>query len=336
LARLEADLHNSTHKDRIGNFAPLHFDQSLFGYFSGPLVGATTIIFPDSYVKLPLSLSALAAKEKITLWFSVPLILMQVLMHGDIDNQDFSALRWVRFGGEVFPVKQLRELMLKWPHAKFINSYGPSELARCTYYILDEPPKTDEPIPLGTVWGNTEYKILDKNDQEVKKGEPGELVVRTATLMVGYWNNKKLTDKSFYKLEVAEGYQHVYYRTGDLVHENDKNELMFLGRIDRQIKLRGYRIELDEVEATLLKNDHVEEAAVIVIHKDGNNKELEAVVRLVEGAEADAGDILLFCKNLLPSYALPQSLTVVKEFPRTGTGKIDRTEIVKMLATQAI
>jgi acyl-coenzyme A synthetase/AMP-(fatty) acid ligase len=154
--------------------------------------------------------------------------------------------------------------------------------------------------------------------------------------MVGYWNNKKLTDKSFYKLEVAEGYQHVYYRTGDLVHENDKNELMFLGRIDRQIKLRGYRIELDEVEATLLKNDHVEEAAVIVIHKDGNNKELEAVVRLVEGAEADAGDILLFCKNLLPSYALPQSLTVVKEFPRTGTGKIDRTEIVKMLATQAI
>ena len=113
LARLEADLHNSDHTDRIGNFAPLHFDQSLFGYFSGPLVGATTVIFPDSYVKLPASLSTLVAREEITLWFSVPMILKQVLLQGDIDKKDFSSLRWVRFGGEVFPVKQLRELMLK-------------------------------------------------------------------------------------------------------------------------------------------------------------------------------------------------------------------------------
>ncbi|MBT8183734.1 MAG: AMP-binding protein, partial [Eudoraea sp.] len=128
LARLEVNLHHATHTDRIGNFAPLHFDQSLFGYFAGPLAGATTVIFPDAYVKLPKSLAALVAKERITLWFSVPLILTQVLLHGDLDQYDFSALRYVRFGGEVFPVKQLRELMLKWPHAKFINSYGPSEL----------------------------------------------------------------------------------------------------------------------------------------------------------------------------------------------------------------
>ncbi|MEX0290494.1 MAG: long-chain fatty acid--CoA ligase, partial [Flavobacteriaceae bacterium] len=227
LARLEADLHSSTPEDRIGNFAPLHFDQSLFGYFSGPLVGATTVIFPDAYVKLPASLAALVAKERISLWFSVPHILIQILLHGNIDEHDFSALRWIRFGGEVFPVKQLRELMIKWPHAKFINSYGPSELARCTYYILEEPPKTDDPIPLGTVWGNTEYRILDENNADVKKGEPGELVVRTATLMAGYWNNPELTEKAFFRLKVAEGYDYIYYRTGDLVRENNKGQLMF-------------------------------------------------------------------------------------------------------------
>ena len=336
LARLETSLHNATHKDRIGNFAPLHFDQSLFGYFSGPLVGATTIIFPDAYVKLPKSLSALVEKEKITLWFSVPLILTQILLNGDIDNHDFSALRWVRFGGEVFPVKQLRELMIKWPHAKFINSYGPSELFRCTYYILETPPETDDPIPLGTVWGNTEYKILDENEEIVQPGQPGELVVRTDTLMAGYWNNKELTEQSFYREHIASGYDYVYYRTGDLVKENDKGEIMFLGRKDRQIKLRGYRIELDEIEATLLKHDNIEEAAVIVVQKENDNKELEAVVRLSKGAEVSTRELMLFCKKIIPSYAVPEHMIIIEDFPRTGTGKIDRNEIIKLLETKVL
>lgn len=336
LARLEAKLHDSTHEDRIGNFAPLHFDQSLFGYFSGPLVGATTVIFPDAYVRLPKSLSALVAKEQITLWFSVPLILTQVLLNGDIDDHDFSSLRWVRFGGEVFPVKQLKELMQKWPQAKFINSYGPSELFRCTYYILEEPPGTDDPIPLGTVWGNTEYKILDENDREVTKGTSGELVVRTDTLMIGYWNNQQLTEQSFYREQVASGYDYVFYRTGDLVEENENNEIMFLGRIDRQIKLRGYRIELDEIEATLLKHEGIEEAAVIVVEKADENKELEAVVRLSKGAEVSTRDLMLFCKKIIPSYAVPEHMTIIEDFPRTGTGKIDRNEILKLLETKVV
>lgn len=336
LAKLEADLHHSNDSDIIGNFAPLHFDQSLFGYLSGPLVGATTVIFPDAYVKLPASLSALVAKEKITIWFSVPLILIQVLLNGEIDNYDFSALRWVRFGGEVFPVKLLRQLMLKWPHAKFINSYGPSELARCTYYILEQPPETDDPIPLGTVWKNTEYKILDTSDQEVKNGQSGELVIRTATMMIGYWNRKELTEQSFFKIEVAPGYEHVYYKTGDLVYENDKKELMFLGRIDRQVKLRGYRIELDEIEAILLKNELITEAAVIVVKKDIEIRELEAVVCLADGAKMNADEIVDFCKLLLPSYMVPQTITIMHKFPRTGTGKVDRNKLIELIETQTL
>ncbi|TXE05977.1 amino acid adenylation domain-containing protein [Gelidibacter salicanalis] len=336
LAKLEADLHQSNSSDIIGNFAPLHFDQSLFGYFSGPLVGATTVIFPDAYVKLPASLSALVAKEQITIWFSVPLILIQVLLHGNIDNHDFSTLRWVRFGGEVFPVKQLRQLMLKWPHAKFINSYGPSEVARCTYYILDKPPATDAPIPLGTVWKNTEYKILDTENKDVKIGESGELVIRTATMMIGYWNNKNLTEKSFFKVEMAPGYHHVYYRTGDLVYENTNNELMILGRIDRQIKLRGYRIELDEIEALLQKNELISEAAAIVVKKDKEIPELEAVIGLVAGAKINTNEIIEYCKLHLPYYMVPQTISIIHKFPRTGTGKIDRKKIIELIESQTL
>ena len=336
LAKLEAELHDSNEQDRIGNFAPLHFDQSLFGYFSGPLVGATTVIFPDSYVKLPASLSALVAKEKITLWFSVPFLLVQVLVHGNIDNQDFSALRVVRFGGEVFPVKQLRALMLKWPHAKFINSYGPSELFRCTYYVLEEPPKNDDPIPLGTVWGNTEYKILDENDREVGMGDSGELVVRTTTLMMGYWNDKERTENSLFRIEKAPGYDHIYYRTGDLVQENNQKELFFLGRNDRQIKLRGHRIELAEIEAVLLKNNAVKEAAVVLLEKDVDKRSLEAFVKLEELTHSTPDELIRFCKDGLPPYSVPQKITVLNDFPRTTTGKIDRNQIIKSLETYTL
>lgn len=334
IAKLAADLHDFSSEDRVGNFAPLHFDPSTFGYFAAPLVGATTVIIPDAHLKLPVSLCALVAKEKITVWYSVPLTLVQVLLHGEIDEHDFSSLRWVLFIGEVFPVKHLRELMIKWPHAKFNNLYGPAETVACTYYVIPEPPKADEMVPIGTVWGNTDYKILDAADQEVAKGDEGELVVRTATLMAGYWNNKELTEKSFFRVPQAAGYDYIFYRTGDQVKENDKGELMFLGRNDRQIKLRGYRIELDEIEVTLLRNNQVEEAAVVVVETGEDERELEAVVRLVAGANIQAEEILNFSKTFLPSYAVPRSLRIMEDFPRTGSGKIDRNEIVKILETK--
>lgn len=333
IAKLAVSLHDFTKEDIIGNFAPLHFDPSTFGFFASPLVCATTVIIPDAHMKLPVSLAALAAKEKITVWYSVPLTLTQVLLHGEIDKQDFSALRWVLFIGEVFPVKHLRALMKKWPHAKFNNLYGPAEVVACTYYIMDTPPSADKPIPIGTVWGNTDYKILDSQDQEVSQGEEGELLIRTSTLMNGYWNNPQLTEKSFFRVKIAPGYEHTYYRTGDQVRENEAGELMFLGRNDRQIKLRGYRIELDEIEGTLLKYPHVEEAAVVVIPAGEDNKELMAVIKLLPSSQIGVEQLIAYCKTYLPAYAVPNKMKVLQDFPRTGSGKINRPEIIEMLSS---
>ncbi|HMB62013.1 MAG TPA: amino acid adenylation domain-containing protein [Eudoraea sp.] len=332
LAKLAVDLHSFNSEDRIGNFAPLHFDPSTFGYFAAPMVGATTVIIPDAHLRLPVSLCALVAKEKITVWYSVPLTLVQVLLHGDIDKHDFNSLRWVLFIGEVFPLKHLRALMQKWPHAKFNNLYGPAETVACTYYILNNPPLADEPIPIGTVWGNTEYKILDASDREVEKGEPGELVVRTATLMHGYWKNQKLTEKSLFRVNVTPGYDHIFYRTGDLVQENHNNELMFLGRNDRQIKFRGYRLELDGIELTILQHEDVEEVAVFLMDMDEEDKVLGAAVKPVAGSVLEREELLGFCKEHLPAYAIPETITIMEDFPRTGSGKIDRNEIGVMLS----
>jgi len=336
LAKIASRLYGFTENDKVGTFAPLHFDPSTFGYFAAPLAGATAVIIPDAHLSLPPSLSALVAKEKITIWYSVPLMLINALLYGEIEKHDFSSLRWVLFAGEVFTTKHLRALMQLWPHAKFSNLYGPAEVILCTYYHLKSIPQADEPIPIGTVWDNTEYRILLEEGTEAPAGVPGELAVRTATMMRGYWNNPELTERSLYRIKVADGYDHVYYKTGDLVKENEQGQLLFLGRSDRQIKLRGFRIELDEIEQTLLKHEGVKEAVVVVVEGENDYRKLSAAINPMRGSHIDIRELKTFCKSHLPSYAIPESIEVASDFPRTSSGKIDRKEIIKNMGTKQL
>ncbi|SHJ37766.1 amino acid adenylation domain-containing protein [Pseudozobellia thermophila] len=331
LAQIMAHTFDLGPDDIIGNPAPLHFDPSTFGFFVAPLVGAKTIIIPDAYLKLPASLAAMMADEKITVWYSVPLMLIQLLKSNSLQQHDFGALRQVFFAGEVFITKHLRALMEQWPHIRFTNLYGPAELILCTFYPVTRLPAPNDNIPIGTVWANTEYMVLDSRQREVPRGHEGELAVRSATLMAGYWNNEPLTTRAFHKIKIAEGYEHIYYRTGDLVKENENGELLFLGRKDRQIKLRGYRIELDEIEQTLLREKHVEEAAVVVINKEKEAQELAAAVKLRNAEGIDAAHLREFCKVHLPLYAVPAIIELFDDLPRTSSGKINRKEINALL-----
>lgn len=333
--KLAATTYELNHTDVIGMHAPLHFDPSTFGLFSSVYVGATTIVVSDAHTKMPVSLADLIKKEKITIWFSVPLALIQLLQKGQIDKKQITSLRWVLFSGEVFITKHLKALMRIWNKARYSNIYGPTELNQCTYYHLETPPVSDLPIPIGYVWGNSEYKVIDENDSIVSDNAQGELVVRSGTMMKGYWNNPLKTEKSLYKIKTASGIYQIYYRTGDQVKHNEKGELLYLGRNDRQIKIRGYRVEIDEVEVMLLKNKEIEETAVIVSVNDKAEKELIAVLLVSEVSEMDSSEALKYCKRNLPSYAVPSEILIFNEFPRTASGKINRKEIEKIVLTNA-
>ncbi|MGI9264604.1 MAG: amino acid adenylation domain-containing protein, partial [Gammaproteobacteria bacterium] len=260
-ARMAAETYGITHDDRLSNHSPLHFDMSTLDYFSGPLRGAATVIIPEAYTKLPASLSKLIEDERLTIWYSVPLALIQLLLRGLLEQRDLSALRWVLFGGEPFSSKHLYALRRLWPQARFSNVYGPAEVNQCTYYhIPGAEPESDAPVPIGRVWPNAEGLVVDEKDQPVACGESGELLIRSPTMMRGYWDQPELTERAFYRRQIAGGVSDVYYRTGDLVQERDDGVLMFLGRKDRQIKTRGYRVELDEVESVLATHEQVEEA----------------------------------------------------------------------------
>ena len=327
-ARASAETYAVRGDDRLSNHSPLHFDMSTFDYFTGPLCGATTVIIPEAYAKLPASLSQLMQDERLTIWYSVPFALTQLLLRGVLDKRNLESLRWVLFGGEPFPPQHLRALMQRWSHARFSNVYGPAEVNQCTYYHV--PPAdgdADEPIPIGRIWPNAEGLIVDEHDQPVARGESGELLVRTPTMMRGYWQQPDLNSRAFYRREVTADVHDVFYRTGDLVAERADGHLKFLGRKDRQIKTRGHRVELDEVESAFASHPQVEEAAAYVIPDHEGSQQIVAAVVLKHSEAATEEQLHEHAARALPAYAMPEFIEVKSEFPRTTSGKIDRRRL---------
>jgi len=326
-ARLSADLYDLTSEDRVGNHAPLHFDISTFGYFSAPLVGATTVIVPDAHTKMPVSLAQLIEKERLTIWYSVPLALIQLLQQGQLEGHDMTSLRWVLFGGEPFPAHHLKELMELWHHCQFSNVYGPAEVNQCTYYHVPKPPEPGTSIPLGQVWNNTEMLIHNEQEEAVQQGEIGELLIRSITRMSGYWKQPELTQQSLYKRIAATGNDEVFYRTGDLVQLDSDGNLLFMGRKDRQIKLRGFRIELDEVTNVLLGHPQVEEAAVFTGKNGSGETVLKAAIIPKQNATLTANAVRLFMEQKMARYALPEEVDLTDTLPRTPNGKINLKQL---------
>ncbi len=324
-ANWAVDTYHLTSEDRISNHAPLHFDLSTFDFFASSLAGATTCIVPEAVTKFPVSMANWITNEKITVWYSVPYALIQMMQRAKISQESFSTLRWILFAGEPFPTKHLRALMQRLPVIRFSNLYGPTETNVCTYYHVPElSDNSDEPIPIGKACSNVEDLVVDLDGNKVEDGEIGELLIRGGVVMKGYWGEPELTSRGFYERPLTSQFFDRFYRTGDLVQKQEDGNYRFLGRKDRQVKTRGYRVELDEIENALLAVESVQEAAVYAI-PDGEGSSL------IKGAVIPKLDFqltedVLFAElgRKLPPYAIPVEIEIREEFPRTSTGKIDR------------
>lgn len=325
-AKWAHDVYDLRSDDRLTNHAPLHFDLSTFDFFAGALAGASTIIVGDEYLKLPASYSQLLQDERITTFFTVPYALTQLLTRGSLDQRDLTTLRWIIFGGEPFPMKHLVGMMEALPQVRFSNMYGPAEVNGCTYYHVPRPLEDQQtPIPIGDVWRNAEALIVDSEDQLITDATAGELLIRSSTMMQGYWNRPDLNKRAFAKLAGNDEHPHYYYCTGDLVQRLSDGSLRFLGRKDRQIKTRGYRVELDEVEAAIIALPEVEEAAVYALpDKEGSHAIHASVILSSDSQGATPTTLVSDLKDRLPWYALPQQISTELTFPRTTSGKIDR------------
>jgi amino acid adenylation domain-containing protein len=327
-AEWAADVYGLTGEDRVSNHAPLHFDLSTFDFFASAIAGATTVIVPEALTKFPANLSKLMEEEHISVWYSVPFALIQLMEHGGIQNRDLSAMRWLLFAGEVFPTKHLRQLMSILPGVRFSNLYGPTETNVCTYYHVEQiPADTDETIPIGRPCANVEELVVDLDDRPVLPGEVGELLIRGGVVMKGYWGQPEKTANGFYKRRAFGDFEDVFYRTGDLVQLDNDGNYRYLGRKDRQIKTRGYRVELDEIEVALLSHAGVQEAAAFAVPDNQGSNLIEAAIIPNQHSDLIQEDLIAHISLRLPPYAIPVRIDFMDEFPRTSTGKINRREL---------
>jgi amino acid adenylation domain-containing protein len=331
-----AKTYELTSADRLSNHAPLHFDLSTFDFFAGAIAGATTVIIPEALTKFPASMAKFIQEEKITVWYSVPFALIQLVLHGKLDIRDYSTLRWILFAGEVFPTKHLCQLMSMLPNVRYSNLYGPTETNVCTFYHVNQLPEDlEETIPIGIPCANIEDLVVDLDDKIVFPGEVGELLIRGGVVMKGYWGQPEKTQNGFYRRPAFDQFEDIFYRTGDLVHLDKDGNYRYLGRKDRQIKTRGYRVELDEVEVALLSHVGVEEAAVYPVPDGQASNLIEASVILKNESQITESDLVGHLSGRLPPYAVPVRIEILDSFPRTSTGKINRREL-QALATDRL
>src|SRR5262245_829453 len=323
-----------TPRDRVANQAPFHFDLSTFDLFATARAGASLHPVSPRIASFPAAVAMRWAEERLTVWYCTPSSLILKLTRGGLERQDLSALRVLLFAGEVFPSKYLRQLMALAPHARYANLYGPTETNVCTWHEVSGAPVDDTPLPIGRVCPYDEALILDESLHPVPAGGVGELWIRGASVMQGSGRRPDRSARSLQTLDTEPGIRDRAYRTGDLVRQRADGELEFLGRRDHQVKTRGHRVELGEIEMRLATHPAVAEAVVVAVPDEEITHRLKAVVVAKPGASVDADELRAHCSRTLPRYMVPEAVEFRVSLPRTSSGKVDRRALADPTASR--
>ena len=316
--------YDMTPEDRVSDIAPHHFDISTHSLWSVPRVGATNIVVSEPFQRLPASHSQLLQDQAVTFWYSVPFLLQQLVLRGDLANRDFSALRWVHFGGEVISPQVIGEMMGHCPNARFANIFGPAETNQCTLAVFDSPPDLGAPVSIGYPLDHSVIRVCHTDAATpddaslVAPGEVGEMWTHTPQLMDGYWGQPEKNEQVLHDIDGQ-----TFYRSGDLVSVDERGEFSFFGRIDHQVKVRGFRIELEGVELALEELCDVENVVVGVKRTDSGEDEI--VAGLLGAPDGfDQSNFLQAAASVLPAYAVPTRTVHIASPVFTGSGKLNR------------
>ena len=313
-----------TSNDVIGNQAPFDFDVSVKDIYSAIKVGATLVIIPRSYFSNPKKLLDYLSDNKVTsLTWAVSALCLITTFHG-LDYKVPKDVNRIIFSGEVMPLKHLNKWIEHLPNATFVNIYGPTEITcNCTYYIVDKNKVYEDKLPIGKAFPNERVFLLDKNGNEITgKHQNGEICVAGTSVGLGYYNNEKQTKNNFVQNPLINEYLETIYKTGDIAFYDDNYDLVFNGRKDFQIKYLGHRIELEEIEKTLMEYEEVIRSCCVF------DEEKSKLYGFYIG-NISKKDLHLKLKENLPIYMIPTYLIQVEEFPMTKNGKIDRKKLME-------
>jgi amino acid adenylation domain-containing protein len=320
-----------THEDRFSQMFDMTFDLSVADMFVAWERGACvccpserTLINPGSFIN----------DSRLTIWFSVPSTAAFMKQLGTLKPGLYPRLRTSMFCGEALPAEVARAWSEATPHSIVENLYAPTELAiACMFYRWDPVRSASEAengiVPIGTPFPGMVPLVADETFREVAPGENGELLMTGPQMSLGYWRDPEKTAASFV---MPPGRSKVYYRTGDRVRRPlDGQPMVYLGRVDNQIKVLGHRVELGEVEAALRELSGIDGVAAFGWPLvSGGASGIEA---FMQTESVDADKLLKKVSLRLPLYMVPRRIHCLPVFPLNPNGKIDRKALLKVLET---
>jgi|SRR5579871_6363471 len=308
LATFAARTFDLTTSDRVLQFAPLSFDASVWEIGMALVSGASLYVPEAAALLAGEELAELLRQQRITALTLPPSIL------GSLPAGHFPALRTLIAAGEPCPP----DLALAWMRGRsFYNAYGPTETTVCaTLQLCDRP--YGSVVPIGKPIANTQIYLLDQYKQPVPIGVPGEIYIGGCGVARGYLNRPELNAAAFIANPFLAEHGARLYKTGDRARCREDGSLEFLGRADRQVKVRGFRIELEEVEAVLRRHPAVADVAVL----QAEAAQLAAYI-VASGTPPAIRELRAHAKAALPSHMVPASFTILDSIPRTPAGKTD-------------
>ncbi|MGH9518370.1 MAG: amino acid adenylation domain-containing protein [Terriglobales bacterium] len=324
-------------RDRVVSHAPFHFDLSIFDLWASLSAGAEVLLLDPVQARFPRAVADWILELKPTVWYSVPSALVQLQPFASELGRvgETGGLREMIFAGEVFPAAALAHWRAQLPRARFRNWYGPTETNVCTHYTAPAHGAIPQPLPIGRACPNFAVSVADQGLQPVKAGESGFLWVHGPGVFAGYWGDPAGT-AMVVRERSASGASGRWYNTGDQVHAGDGGELVFDGRRDDLVKVRGYRVSLLEVSAALEACPGVAQAAVVLRDSVEGGAGLVGYV-VGDGMPSSLEPVELRRRllQLLPAYMVPERVELRAALPLTSSGKVDRQRLLAETEVQA-
>jgi amino acid adenylation domain-containing protein len=303
----------------ILQLAPLSFDASTFEIWGALLNGGRLAVAPPGVPTIEELGAALRRHRVTTLWLTAG------LFHDVVDHriEVLRPLRQLLTGGDVLSPPRVERVLAALPGLRLVNGYGPTEGTTFTCcHRVSSPPPPGRSVPIGRPIANTRVYVLDRRLRPVPIGAPGELWIAGDGLARGYAGRPELTAERFLVHRLSPALEERLYRSGDLVRWLGDGTLEFLGRLDDQVKLRGYRVEPGEIEATLARHPRVRDVAVAAPRTPDGERRLVAYV--VGDGPVDPRDLRTFLGSRLPEFMVPAAFVALDRLPLTASGKLDR------------
>jgi amino acid adenylation domain-containing protein len=320
---LENDFATLGPDEVVLQMAPLSFDASTFEIWGALLNGGKLAIVSNPYPSLDDIAAEIARHGVTTLWLTAGLFHLMV----DNNLDGLKPLRQLLAGGDVLSPPHVVKALRAFP-GRLINGYGPTENTTFSCcYTVPRDYTGDSPLPIGVPIRETEVLILDEELRPVAPGNDGELYVGGAGVALGYLNRPELTAERFIPDPRDRASGAIVYKTGDRVRARADGNLEFLGRLDRQVKINGKRVELDEIEARIRATGLVQDAAVVCPPGAVGHRQIIAFITASAGTTVEMEALRRALREDLPDFMLPSSIHQLDALPLSPTGKVDRARL---------